>query len=149
VRDRGDGVDGELQATGLAIVGDEFLEARLEDRDLAGFEPRDLGRVDIEANDVVADFGEAGARDEADIAGAENRDTHALSARTQYRTAHCSGRGQPRPRSAQRRGAGSGRERRTAAYDARDRYLRRRYAPQKEKARFPAPFLVYCTAGSS
>ena len=58
------------------LLGDEFFQARLEDRNLAGLEARDLGRVDIDANHVVADFGEAGTGDQADITGAENRDVH-------------------------------------------------------------------------
>ena len=58
------------------MSGDDLLESRLEDRDLAGLEPLDLGRIDVDADHVVADFGEAGAGDQADVAGAEYRDAH-------------------------------------------------------------------------
>ena len=39
----------------------------------------DLARVDVEAQHVVADLGEAGAGDEADVAGADHRDLQALA----------------------------------------------------------------------
>ena len=42
------------------------------------FERRDLRRVDVEAQHVVADFGEAGAGDQADVAGADDGDFHAV-----------------------------------------------------------------------
>ena len=38
---------------------------------------RDLALVDVEAQHVVADLGEAGAGDEADVAGPDHRDLHA------------------------------------------------------------------------
>ncbi len=37
---------------------------------------RDLGRVDIHADDFVADFGKTGAGDQTNITGAENTDAH-------------------------------------------------------------------------
>ena len=49
------------------------------DRDAALVQDLDLARVDVEAQHVVADFGEAGAGDEADVAGADHRDLHARS----------------------------------------------------------------------
>jgi len=39
----------------------------------------DVVCVDIDAHHVVADLGQAGSRDEADIAGAEDGDAHAVS----------------------------------------------------------------------
>ena len=50
------------------IALDELLEARLVDRDLALLQARDLGRVDVDAQHLVAGIGEAGAGDEADVA---------------------------------------------------------------------------------
>ena len=41
-----------------------------------GVQPLDLLRVDVDADDVIAGIGEAGAGDEADVAGAENGDAH-------------------------------------------------------------------------
>ena len=70
------GIGGELQAAGLTIGCDDFVQARFEDRNLARFQPRDLGSVDIDADDIVADLGKTGAGHQADIARAENRDSH-------------------------------------------------------------------------
>jgi hypothetical protein len=47
------------------------------DRDLALLQAGDLARVDVNAEDVVAGLGEAGARDEAHIAGSEDCNFHA------------------------------------------------------------------------
>ena len=41
----------------------------------------DLARVDVEAQHVVADLGQAGAGDEADVARADHRDLHARELR--------------------------------------------------------------------
>ncbi len=76
VRDCSLRIRGEAQALFVPIRGDEFGQARLEDRDLALLEARDLGRVDIDANHIVANLGKAGAGDKADITGAENTDSH-------------------------------------------------------------------------
>ena len=51
-------------------------QARLVDRHFAAPQPRDLAVVDVDAGDVVAAFGEAGAGDQADIAGSNDRDFH-------------------------------------------------------------------------
>ena len=42
-----------------------------------GLEPLDLACVHVDADHVVADFGEAGPGHQANIAGAENGDAHA------------------------------------------------------------------------
>ena len=52
---------GEAQAFGGDVAMDEFLEARLVDRDLARLQHVDFALVVIDADDVVADFREAGA----------------------------------------------------------------------------------------
>ena len=67
VRDRRPGVGRELQPALVPVAGDRLVEARLVDRDLAGVQARDLGRVDIDANDVVAGVRQAGAGDETDV----------------------------------------------------------------------------------
>ena len=53
------------------------LQARLVDRHAAALERRRSCRVDVEAQHVVADLGEAGAGDEADVAGPDHRDLQA------------------------------------------------------------------------
>ena len=69
-------VGGEGQAAFARVLGDEFGQARLEDRDLAAVERLDLGRILVDAADVVAEIGKAGAGDQADIACSDHRDPH-------------------------------------------------------------------------
>ena len=71
---RGLGVRREAEPALLAVAGDHLVEARLVDRDLAGVQARDLGRVDVDADDVVAGVRQAGAGDETDVTGAKDRD---------------------------------------------------------------------------
>ena len=49
------------------------------DRHAALLEHLDLARVDVEAQHVVADLGEAGPGDETDVAGPDHRDLHAAA----------------------------------------------------------------------
>ena len=60
------------------MLGDQLLEAGLVDRDLAALEALDLVGVDVDAPDLVAELGEAGRGDEADVAGADDADGFAL-----------------------------------------------------------------------
>ena len=64
----------ETQQAAARIGGDELLETRLVDRDLAGLQPGDLRRVLVDADDVVAKFRQAGAGHQADIAGPDHAD---------------------------------------------------------------------------
>ena len=56
----------------------EFLQARFVNRDAAGLKQFDLGRVVVHADDVMADLGETGTGDQADVAGADDRQLHGL-----------------------------------------------------------------------
>ena len=56
-------IGGEVQPLGIAILLDQFGQAGLVDRNLAGIESRNLRLVDIDAGHVVAALGEARARD--------------------------------------------------------------------------------------
>lgn len=47
----------------------------------AGLEGTDLRRIDVQTNHIVAHFGQAGAGDEADVAGADDGDFHVLLVR--------------------------------------------------------------------
>jgi hypothetical protein len=69
-------VGGEGEALLLHVVLDHLLQARLVDRDLAALEGLDLGFVVVDADDVVAAFGEAGSGDQTDVAGADDSDAH-------------------------------------------------------------------------
>ena len=44
-----------------------------------GVQRVDLRLVDVDADHVVAAVGEAGARDEADVAGSDDRDSHEVA----------------------------------------------------------------------
>src|SRR5256885_1136241 len=67
---------GEAEAAVGAVAGDHLLQARLVDGHAAGVEQLDLARVLVDAHHVVAAVGEAGAGDQADVAGADDRDPH-------------------------------------------------------------------------
>src|SRR5690606_21845062 len=88
-------VERELEPPGGNVLGDELVEAWFEDRNLPVAQGLDLGGVIVDAANVMAESGEACARDQADIAGADHDDTHhspLLSA------AGGAGRPYPRPR---------------------------------------------------
>ena len=62
----------------LAVARDALRQPGLVDRDLVAVEPSDLLGVDVHAPDVAAELGETGRRDEADVAGPDDRDRFAL-----------------------------------------------------------------------
>ena len=68
VADRRRQVGGERQALFVPVAADQLLEARLVDRHLARVAAsRTFGCVLVDADDVVAVLGEAGAGDQADV----------------------------------------------------------------------------------
>ena len=69
--------DHELQAARPEAFGDELREPRFQDRHLALAQPGDSFRVEIGADDVVAQMSEAGRRREPDVSRADDRDLHA------------------------------------------------------------------------
>ena len=69
-------VGGEAQPAFGHVALDDGLQAGLPDRDDTGLELVDLALVDIHADHGMADFREAGAGDEANVAGAENGEFH-------------------------------------------------------------------------
>ena len=84
---------GEAQPSGGDVLFHQFLEARLVDRDASPFQEFNLGRVIIHANHVVPDLGEAGAGDEPDIAGSDDRELHGFlkgaAGRSRFRQGEC------------------------------------------------------------
>ena len=64
---------------------DQRVEARLVDRDPAVLEHADLGRVLVDAGDLEAELGEAGAGHKADIAGADHRNPHRQISSVEHR----------------------------------------------------------------
>ena len=89
--DGGTGVGGEGEAALLDIAADDVLEAGLEDRHDAVGQTLDLRRVDIDAGDLVADIGEAGASHQADVTRSENGDLHGVSTGSIERGRHRDG----------------------------------------------------------
>jgi hypothetical protein len=78
----GDGafdVGGEPETAGGDVGAHDVEQPRLVDRHAAGFENADLLGIEVEAEHVVADIGEAGAGNQADVAGADHGDFHAGS----------------------------------------------------------------------
>ncbi len=65
------GVGGEAQSAFGDVAFHNWLQARLPDRDDALLQLVDLVLINIHAHHSMADFCEAGARDQANIAGAE------------------------------------------------------------------------------
>src|SRR5438552_14001231 len=58
------------------IAMDDLLETRLVDRHLAGSQGFNLAHVVVDADNVVADIGEAGTCDKTDVTGTDNRKIH-------------------------------------------------------------------------
>jgi hypothetical protein len=58
------------------VARDQRVRAGLVERDLAALEGGDAIDVDVGAGDVVSVVGEAGPHDEADVAGADDRELH-------------------------------------------------------------------------
>jgi hypothetical protein len=60
----------------VPVAADDFLESRLEDRNLAPIEQPNLRRNVIHANDLVARFRETRACNQTNIPGANNSNSH-------------------------------------------------------------------------
>ncbi len=61
------GVRRERKPALVPVQRDQLVEAGLVDRHLAGIQARDLGGVDVDADDVIAGIRQAGAGDEPDV----------------------------------------------------------------------------------
>ena len=73
VGDRGVDIGGESQAAAGDVAPDHVLQTGLVDGDAAAVEGLDLAGIDVQTHHVVADLGEAGTGDEADVAGPDHR----------------------------------------------------------------------------
>jgi len=67
--------DDEPESAGGEALGDEFVEAVFDDRDLAAPQTLDLLGVDVGAHDGVAEVGEARAGGESDVSGSDDCDS--------------------------------------------------------------------------
>ena len=54
-------IGGEGEAAGAGIAAHQFFEPGLIDRHFASLEPRDLARILVDADNIMAEIGEAGA----------------------------------------------------------------------------------------
>jgi len=70
------GAGGEVEALGGHIAVEKVLEARFVNGNFSSAELFDFFRIVIDTNHIVADLGEASARDEADISGSNNAKFH-------------------------------------------------------------------------
>ncbi len=92
VRDARFHIGGKRDAPGRAGARDDFLQARLVDRNPAVVQDLDLAGIDVEAKHVVPDFREARAGDETDVAGADDGDFHKCSGESfRWLTVHAAG----------------------------------------------------------
>ena len=73
---RGGEIAGERQPAGGDVVRDQLVQARLVDRHAPVAQGGELPGIGFHHRDVGAEFGEAGAGDQADIAAADHRNTH-------------------------------------------------------------------------
>ena len=67
----------EAKPPGALVAANEIGQPRLVDRDDAVLELADPLGIDVHAEDVVPELGEAGSRDEPDVADAEGHQAHA------------------------------------------------------------------------
>ncbi len=79
VRDARLDIGREAQAPCRAVARDDVQQPRFVNRHPAVVQDVDLALIDVETEDVVTDLREAGARDETDIAGADDGDFHRCS----------------------------------------------------------------------
>ncbi|CAB4877793.1 unannotated protein [freshwater metagenome] len=63
---------GEPQPARLDVAGQDVAEAGLVEGHRAGLQDRDLGRVDIDPDDLVAELGHAGRVGRAEVAGTDD-----------------------------------------------------------------------------
>ena len=66
----------EVQSACVDVALDQLAQPGFVNRYLACEQPFDFRAVDVDACHVDAHFGEAGSRDEADIAGSNDSDVH-------------------------------------------------------------------------
>ena len=67
-------VEGKAQAAGLEVLDDDLLQAWLVDRQLASTEPFHLARVDVDADDLIAQLGETGGGDQTNVVRPDDSD---------------------------------------------------------------------------
>lgn len=69
-------VGGEQNPSSRRIAGNQLVQTRLMDGNLARVEHVDFPGVDVKAQDRVADIGKTGAGNQANVASADNGNFH-------------------------------------------------------------------------
>src|SRR5690348_16502160 len=72
----GEMVGGEAQPSGVDVPPEDVGETGFEERNLTGLETLDLVRVDVDADDVVPEFGHAGRMCGTEVAASDHRELH-------------------------------------------------------------------------
>ena len=70
------GIQAEAQPSRRLVFGDQAVQSRLVDGDLAAAQHLDLPGINVHAQDLVAHFRQAGPGDQADVARAIDGDLH-------------------------------------------------------------------------
>ncbi|EXI64885.1 MAG: hypothetical protein AW07_04768 [Candidatus Accumulibacter sp. SK-11] len=65
-------ISGEAKPASGDVAAHDLLQSRFVDRYAARLEDADLRGIEVEAEDVVTNFGKAGATDEADVTGSDD-----------------------------------------------------------------------------
>ena len=69
-------VGGEAQSPGVEVAAEDVGEPGFEERDVAGLQAFDLLWVDVDTDDVVAEFGHAGRVRRAEVPATDHRELH-------------------------------------------------------------------------
>ncbi len=72
-------VIGEMQAPGLHVAAHQVFKARLVNGNAALAQQRDLGRIHVQAHDIVAHVRQARSRHQSYVTGTHDRDLHACA----------------------------------------------------------------------
>ncbi len=71
---RGFQIKGERKTARRSGAGYHVIQPRLEDRDLSPLQTLDLAGIHVHAGDAVSEICQAGAADQSDVPGADDRD---------------------------------------------------------------------------
>ena len=78
-------VEREAQASGLEVLDDDFFQPRLVNRQLAAPEPLHFARVDVDADDLVAELSETGGGYQPNVIGSDDCDVgHCAASLTRW-----------------------------------------------------------------
>ena len=79
--------ESRIEAAAADVPRDQFLQPRLEERDLAPLERFDLRAVHVDAEHLVSEVGQARSGDQPHVSRPDDRDAHALLPTSRLRPA--------------------------------------------------------------